>query len=178
MSHVALYVPQFFPDVPAVGGRDFSGRLETEAWLTEMGEDFPSEVAGLTLLSHGTYLTSAPVAQFIVNFGPRTSICPATVLEGTAPAFRMKLTQLAGEVPMRTGIVTLNKGSLDLSRFQKAKSVGQLKAGISVFLLMGECFVFENGRRFGAILQSPHRRWCRGLEIRFSSKHPTWLAAG
>ena len=143
LSHVALYVPQFFPDVPAVGGRDFSGRLETEAWLTEMGEDFPSEVAGLTLLSHGTYLTSAPVAQFIVNFGPRTSICPATVLEGTAPAFRMKLTQLAGEVPMRTGIVTLNKGSLDLSRFQKAKSVGQLKAGISVFLLMGECFVFE-----------------------------------
>jgi len=144
LSHVALYVPELFSDVPAVTGRNFSGRLEAEAWVTRLGGYAPSEVAGLTLLSHGAYLTSAPIAQFVVNFGPRVTISPATLLGGTAPAFRMGLGQLAGEIPLKTGTITLNKGSVDLSKFQKGQSVGQLSTQVLVYLLMGKCFVFSS----------------------------------
>ncbi len=143
LSHVALYVPQFFPDVPAVTGRNFTGRLETEAWISAFGEDIPSEVTGITLLSHGTYLTSAPIADYVVNFGPRTTIRPASALEGTAPAVRMKLRQLTGEIPMRKGTITLDKGSIDLTKFQTLDSVGQLTTKIMIYLLMGECFTAE-----------------------------------
>lgn len=90
-SHMALFVPELFPDVAAVASHDFSGCLEAQAWITEMGEDFSSDLAGLTLLSHGTYLTSAPVAEHNVNFGPRIALRPATLLEGSAPAFRLNL---------------------------------------------------------------------------------------
>ena len=119
---MALFVPELFPDVPAVASHDFSGCLEAEAWITEMGEDFPSDLAGLTLLSHGTYLTSAPVAEHMVNFGPRIALRPATLLEGSAPAFRLDLRQMAGEIPMREARIKLDKGSIDLTGIKKGKA--------------------------------------------------------
>jgi hypothetical protein len=142
-THIAAYVPELFSDVPAVAGHDFSGCLEAESWITAMGEDFLSDVASLTLLSHGTYLTSAPVADYMVNFGPRTLIRPATLLEGTAPAFRMDLRQLAGEIPMRNATITLDKGSVDFSKIADGRSIGQVKGRIQIFLLMGQLFVVD-----------------------------------
>ncbi len=143
LSHVALYVPQFFPDVPAVASHNFSGCLEAQAWITETGEDFLSDLAGLTLLSHGTYLTSAPVAEHMVNFGPRIAIRPATLLEGTAPAFQIDVRQQAGEIPMRVARVKLDKGSIDLTGVKRGTSLGQAMGRIQIFLLMGQLYVYS-----------------------------------
>ena len=148
-NHIALYVPELFPDVPAVASHNFSGCLEAQSWITDLGQDFLSDLAGLTLLSHGFYLTSAPVAKYQVNFGPRVALRPATLLEGS-PAFRLDLRQMAGEIPMRVARIKLDKGSVDLTGIHRGSDIGQVIGRIQIFLLMGELFVYDvSGQTWG-----------------------------
>jgi hypothetical protein len=155
-THIALYVPELFPNVPAVAGHDFSGCLEAESWVADLGEDFLSDLAGLTLVSHGFYLTSAPVAEYQVNFGPRVALRPATLLEGSAPAFRLDLRQMAGEIPMRVARIRLDQGSVDFTGIQRGSDLGQLIGRVQIFLLMGRLFVYDiNGQRTWTDFYSP-----------------------
>ena len=68
-------------------------------------------VAGLTLLSQGTNLTSLPVAPFVANFGPTTDVWLATDLSGSQPQMCLSLRQVAGEIPLREGTVRLDRGT-------------------------------------------------------------------
>ena len=90
-GHTALFVPELFPDLPAMLGEDpldindFSGSLSISS-----GEF----MAGLALRSAGARLTSIPTLPGRLNpFAPISTVTLAQNLAGTSPAVRWTLHQ-------------------------------------------------------------------------------------
>jgi hypothetical protein len=144
LGHEGLFVNQLFPNVPAVQAKDFQGRLEIETYAPDFGETILAPVTGLTLLlrssASATYLTSAPLAPFVVNFGPSTSFSPATLLAGAEPSFCINSRQLPGEIPFRRALITVDSASIDFSMVQDSEIFGKSFSTLLVYRIAGNSF--------------------------------------
>ena len=142
-SHIGLFVRELFSQVPSVQTGNFEGRLEVEAFLTGVSDEFLTPVTGITLLVRGAFLTTLPLANYVTNFGPTTDFRPATLLAGARPGFCMHLRALGGDLPHETSRMTLDGGQLDLSSVEESERMGDLYSRFFGFLLAGTSFATE-----------------------------------
>jgi hypothetical protein len=143
LSHVGRFIFELFGDVPAVKNKDFEGRLEMEAYTETYGRDIQAAITGITLLARQTKLTSLPMANHAINFGPRIDFRPATLLAGSRPDTCFDLRQLQNEVPMKKAIVTIEGVSLDTGGIQDVDRIGVFSSRILGALLIGNQFANE-----------------------------------
>lgn len=143
LSHIGLFIPELFPDVAAVSDRDFKGRLLVEASSEQLGDDVLVPVAGITLLSRGTQLTSLPVAELVINFGPTLVPRVATNLLGTSPSLCLEFRQFGGEHLPQSTVLRTDRGRFDFAAMEDSTEVGDMISEVLSFIFIGRIFVTE-----------------------------------